>query len=330
MRASIRITICVFGAVLALLFTAGASVGSLLPDGLVMQEAFQPGYGHPVGKVQLVQGEAVIVHAGEMLGYWAEKDLPLFKGDTIVTKARGRIKFILNDKSVITLSASTKLAITQSVYDPENTIRSSFINMVLGKARFWAKKLADFQSSQFKVKSMTAIIGVRGSEWIEVVTEDSTRVITGPDTRLEVVPLVAPEKSPTVMESFQDTTIEEGRLPSEVETITPEEYDRLQESFEMLEDQIAVSVPPQPEAQKEVGKEGVSAETEEVLVPDQELVYPAPIEKQEIAKETLTPGIIEQQEQAEQIAELAEQQEVINEQIAEESVVLPDFPAPPP
>jgi hypothetical protein len=334
MRASKRITICVLGAVLVLLLTANASLGYLLPEGLVMEDVFQPGYGHPVGKVQMVQGEAVILHEGEMLGYWAEKDLPLFKGDAIVTKDNGRIRFKLNDKSEIILSSGTKLTITQSVYDLKNKTRSSFINMAIGKAKFWAKKFADFKHSQFKVKSMTAIIGVRGSEWIEVVTEDSTRVITGPDTMLEVIPLVAPGEAPTVLENFQETTIEEGRLPSEVETITPEEYDQLQEPFEMSEEGVAVSA--QPEAQKQAEEKaaeqaGVSAVTGEVLVPDQELVYPAALKEQEIAAETLTPEIIEQQQVSEQIAEFAEQQNEILQQQSEDTGIqeMPSFPGTP-
>lgn len=336
MRASKRITICVLGAVLVLLLTANASLGYLLPEGLVMEDVFQPGYGHPVGKVQMVQGEAVILHEGEMLGYWAEKDLPLFKGDAIVTKDNGRIRFKLNDKSEIILSSGTKLTITQSVYDLKNKTRSSFINMAIGKAKFWAKKFADFKHSQFKVKSMTAIIGVRGSEWIEVVTEDSTRVITGPDTMLEVIPLVAPGEAPTVLENFQETTIEEGRLPSEVETITPEEYDQLQEPFEMSEEGVAVSAQPQPEAQKQAEEKaaeqaGVSAVTGEVLVPDQELVYPAALKEQEIAAETLTPEIIEQQQVSEQIAEFAEQQNEILQQQSEDTGIqeMPSFPGTP-
>lgn len=342
MRASKKITICVLGIVLVLLLTANASLGSLLPEGLVIKEAFQPGYGHSVGKVQLVQGEAVIMHAGEMLGYWAKKDLPLFKGDTIVTKDKGRLRFNLHDKSVITLSSGTKLTITQSVYDLKNKTRSSFINMALGKAKFWAKKFADFKRSQFKVKSLTAVVGVRGSEWIEVVTEDSTRVITGPDTTLEVRSLVAPEEPPTVLEDFQGTTIEEGRLPSEVETITPEEYDQLQEPFEMLEVEVALFVQPQPEAQKEAEEKAdeqsdVSAVTWEVLVPDQELVYPETILEPEAFEEpeALSQKIIEHQEVSELIENAAEQHNEILEDAAEQQPEdtgiqeLPSFPGTP-
>jgi len=227
MRASKTKTIYILGAILVLLFSPGASWGALLPEDLVMEDVFQAGIGHPVGKVQLVQGKVVVLHKNEERGYWAQEDIPLFKGDTIVTKEHGRIRLKMNDKSIITLSSNTKLVITRSVYDPAKKNRSTLFNMALGKVKFWVKKFSDFKRSQFKVKSTTAIIGVRGSEWVELVTEDSTRVITGSDTTLEVVPLAVLEMPPTVLEDFQETTIERDMLPSEIESITPEGYDPL-------------------------------------------------------------------------------------------------------
>jgi hypothetical protein len=264
MKASKRVTIYLLGAILVLLFTAGESFGSLLPEDLVMEEVFKAGIGHSVGKVQLVQGKVVILHKGEVRGYWAQEDLPLFKGDTIVTKEKGRIRFNLNDKSVITLSSNTKLVITKSVYDPENKIRSTFFNMTLGKVKFWVQKLSAFKHSRFKVKSTTAVVGVRGSEWIEDVTENNTRVITGTDTTLEIVPLGALEMPPTVLEDFQDINIERDMLPSEKELITPEEYDQLQEPFEMpVEADATASVQPQMGTQKDSGKATSAAVKEE-------------------------------------------------------------------
>lgn len=320
--------IYLLGMVWVLLFSAGASWGGLLPEGVVMQETFQPGHGYAVGAVQLVQGEVVIVHEGELHGYWAQSDFPLFKGDMIVTLEKGRIRFKLNDESLITLASNTKLEITQSVYEPQNKVRSSLINMVLGKARFWASKLLDFRRSQFKVKSLTAVIGVRGSEWVEEVSLTATRITTGPDTTLEVVPAAAPEALPTVLEDFQATTIEEGRLPSEVESIAPEVYEQLQTPFAMpAEKEAEVSVRPQLKAKKEVKEEEKKADSEkvpgeqsqEVLVSKQELVNPEAIEGPAVVEETLTPEIIQQQEIAEQAQAVTETQSAVAEQLLEQS-----------
>jgi hypothetical protein len=121
-------------------------------------------------------------------------------------------------------------------------MRSTFINMALGKARFWAKKLANFRRSKFRVKSLTAVVGVRGSEWIQIVTkvpaplaaneevikvpalaanEDatrfSTRVIALEDTILEVVSTAAPEELPVILKDFEQIEVLQDEVPFEKE-----------------------------------------------------------------------------------------------------------------
>ena len=337
MRILIRKQICTLFALLIPLFIVNVSFGSMLPDGLVIEDVFQPGYGLSVGKVNLVQGKVVIMHKDHMRGYWAKKDLPLFKGDVIVTKEKGRIRIELNDKSVITLSSHTKLVITKSVYEPAQKTRSTFINMALGKARFLAKKLADFKRSQFKVKTPTAVVGIRGSEWVQEVTEDSTRVITFEDTILEVVSIAAPEVEPTILEDFEQTMVDVGELPTEVVKVSPEEIEQIKKDFTVTpkeeETEVKLETKKEKAAQKEV-KEKEGAEKEEaeqegaeekaveeatpILVPVEELDEPEEIEEIEEFEAPLTSDIVEEQEIAEQIEEAAEQQEETFEQISED------------
>jgi hypothetical protein len=247
MKTALRKSIFTVFAMLVPLLAASISFGAMLPEGLVMEEVFEPGYGSAVGKVQLAQGEVVIMHSKQLRGYWAKENLPLYKGDTIVTKEKGRIRFTLNDGSVITLASSTKLVVTQSVYDPSNKTRSTFINMALGKARFWAAKLVNFHRSKFRVKSITAVVGVRGSEWIQIVTKVpaplaaneevtkvpawaaneeatkfSTRVIALKDTILEVVSTAAPEELPVILEDFEQTVVLQYEVATAKEMVSPE------------------------------------------------------------------------------------------------------------
>ncbi len=77
---------------------------SLLPDGLIIEESFKPGSGVSVGKIQLVQGDVIIIHeADELRGYRAKDELPIFKGDTIITPEKGRVLLNLEDGSILTL-----------------------------------------------------------------------------------------------------------------------------------------------------------------------------------------------------------------------------------
>ena len=239
MTASKRKSICLLCWVLVL-FLVGGAFGfdnspseSMLPDSLIIEDIYKPGIGSPVGEVRLVQGKVVIIHRDIFRGYWAKKDLPLFKGDTIATQERGRIRLKLNDGSTLTMASRTKLVINRSVYDSTNKSRSSFLGMTLGKARFWVTKLMDFKRSEFKVKTETAVMGVRGSDFVIRATPKLTEVTALGDTRLELVSLAAPEVKPTLLADFERAVVEEGALPSEVEKISSEEIDQIKNEFKV-------------------------------------------------------------------------------------------------
>ena len=140
---------------------AYSSPKPMLPQDLIIEDIFKPGHGSPVGCVLLVQGPVVIMHKDMLRGYRAKKDLPLFKRDIIVTQEKGRIRFEMNDGSILTLGSRTKLKIDRSVYNVKKKSRFSFFRLALGKARFWAKKLMDFKHSRFKVRTPTAVVGVK-------------------------------------------------------------------------------------------------------------------------------------------------------------------------
>ncbi len=98
--------------------------------------------------------------------------------------------------------------------------------MATGKARFWVKKLADFSQSEFRIKTQTAIVGVRGSDFIVNASEDITEVTTLDKTVLEIVSLIALEKK-TLLKDFERTTVKRGFIPSDVISVTPEETEQM-------------------------------------------------------------------------------------------------------
>ncbi len=251
--------ICTLFAIIVPLFTVSTSSGSMLPDDLVIVDEFKPGYGLPVGKVLLLQGEVVVMHADQLRGYWAIKGLPLYQGDTIVTMETGRVRFNLKDGSVLTLTSDTKMTINISVYDTKKKIRSSFFNMVIGKVLFLARKLSDFKSSQYKVKTLTAVVGVRGSQWVEEVTEDSTTVTALENTTLGVISTAYPEVEPTILKDFDQTIVYEGQLPSKVVKVSNKELKQFEKDF---------TITPEEGAEEYKGKEGPVAEGYEEVSPE--------------------------------------------------------------
>ncbi len=200
---------------------------ALLPDGLVVEEDYQPGRGAAVGVTELVRGRVVIVHDASPTGYEAAQNVPLYQDDTLITLEKSNVRFSLNDGSVMTLGAETKLTLDRTLYDPENQRRSSFLNMAVGKARFLIKKLTGFRQSEFKVKTKTAIMGVRGSDFVVRASASATEVTALDDTRLEVISLAALDAPPALLGDFERTVVELGALPSAVEHVSRQEVEAM-------------------------------------------------------------------------------------------------------
>ena len=307
----------IFCAVIILLSAGNAFCSkAMLPDGLIMEDTFKPGYGSPVGKVRLVQGNVIIMHADILIGYQAKEELPLYQGDTIVTRKKGRIRFRLNDGTVLTLASETKLIINRSVYNPKKKSRFSFLSMSLGKARFWVRKLI-YKRSSFKVKTPTAVVGVRGSDFIIKATAVLTEVTAFEDTQLSIISPIAPEVEPAMLEDFERIMIEEGALPSEVEKVSPEEIEQMKKDFPLDGDEYA------PEG-KDFLEEAKAKKTESVLFSKDELVKP---EDGEEPDEPPAPDMFESEQAADQEEEIMDQTTYIHEEILEETVTAEEEPA---
>jgi len=204
--------------------------GTSLPEGIVIKDKFLPGKGPSIGKVYSVQAEVIIIHSGKKYGYRAKKDLPLFEGDTIITRDKGRLEAILNDGSAIILVPRTDIELSGSIYDQAKGIRSSLINMTIGKARFLVTKLADFKRSDFKVKTETAIAGVRGSDFIVKTSPGFTEIAALAKTSLEVASALSPDKL-TILSDYEKTFVEKEALPSPVVKIPADEINRIENEF---------------------------------------------------------------------------------------------------
>jgi hypothetical protein len=103
--------------------------------------------------------------------------------------------------------------------------------MALGRGRFLVRKLFDLNRSRFSVKTPTAVVGVRGSDFIIRTTPKVTEVTALEKTRLEVMSLAAPEVKPMLVTDFERTTVEIGAPPSNVETVAPEEIEQIKSEF---------------------------------------------------------------------------------------------------
>jgi hypothetical protein len=229
--------------------------GELLPEGAKIETIYRRGIGSPIGEVMLVQGQVYILHQDENIGFVARQGLPLFQKDTVVTLDRSRALLEMNDESRFTLASRTKLELSRSVYNPKKKERSSFLQMALGKARFFVKKLVDFKTAEFRVKTPTAVVGVRGSDFANDVTETATKVIAFGNTELEAYNVQLPDDV-RLIESFQTVTVEAFTPPSLPEFITEQEAELLMRELPMRPEDFPVGEPTTIETEKPKAKSG--------------------------------------------------------------------------
>lgn len=146
----------------------------LLPPDVKIMPDYKPGVGPVIGNVSQAQGKAYVVHEGLKAAFPLPKGSPLFTNDTLVTGDRSRLSVSLNDKSVFTLAANSKLAIDESIYNPKKNERKSKLSLLFGRARFIVSKIAGKPS--FQVKTPTAVCGVRGSDFALAVAPEAIKL----------------------------------------------------------------------------------------------------------------------------------------------------------
>jgi|GEM_PF-2873541 len=158
---------------------------SLIPAGVIITKDFKPGKGEAIGTVKAVEGMVLTIHRDEKTAYILKKGNKLYTSDTLISEEQSKAQAQLNDGSFITLGPYTKIVFDKSVYDPSKPTRNSLLNLIFGKARFIVTKLVNFRSSQFNVKTPTAVAGVRGSDFALCVAPGSpltTTIMTGEGT----------------------------------------------------------------------------------------------------------------------------------------------------
>ncbi|MDQ6951640.1 MAG: FecR domain-containing protein [Mariprofundales bacterium] len=165
---------------LLLLLLGIALVSALAPSTTMAATA-----GDRAGEVALSMGDAKLFHNG--VEQAIQRHMPLYAGDTLLTGAKGRIKCKMVDQSVIYVSKNTRIIIKSYTHDHE-TLKNGSIHMLWGKGRFLVHKLAT--NGAFDVKTSTAVLGVRGTEFA-VLVPPPTMLPTGPNVSLKSIPPIA-------------------------------------------------------------------------------------------------------------------------------------------
>ncbi len=128
-----------------------------------------------VGVLSEVRGTVEILHEGEVSFKSVRQYDDVFEKDKIRTGPDGRAKILYDDDSMTVLAENSAIEIRQYELTQDKKRKQSVIGLLQGKLRFIVTKYLSKESSNFRVQTPTAVLGVRGSDSVAILEGDTTK-----------------------------------------------------------------------------------------------------------------------------------------------------------
>ena len=122
-----------------------------------------------IGKVTYLKGEALLTRDGKQLPI--KVGLQLNNKDSIATKKNSLVKLLFSDKSAISVGSKSDFSIEDYLYGEKKKSIASF-KMRKGVFRAITGKIAKASPDKFKLKTKTVTIGIRGTIFSGIVTDE--------------------------------------------------------------------------------------------------------------------------------------------------------------
>lgn len=121
----------------------------------------------------------------------ASKGAPILKMDTVSTNSQGRFKITFIDATTVNITENSRLVIDDFVYDGNNKSKGKLgLKLALGTARYASGAVAKGNAKGVNIRTPTATIAVRGTDFVMSVDEAGRSTIV-------LVPLCFDEKDIT-------------------------------------------------------------------------------------------------------------------------------------
>ena len=151
-------------------------------------------------------GEVIRKDGGRLV---ASLSLDIHSYDDVRTN-NGKLEITFDDGSTVKLSANSKLVIDEFVFDPNPKKSKMAFKVAAGTARFATGKLGLVDKNKIKIRTPTATIGIRGTDFTTTVDEiGRSLVVLLPDADGVVGEVVVESlvDSVTLNEAFQATMV---------------------------------------------------------------------------------------------------------------------------
>ena len=240
-----------------------------LSSDMIIEEMYQPGSGLPVGKIQLVRGQAVVSHRDPTVGFRIQTGLPLYAGDILRTRETAWIFCRLLDGSHIVLAPKTTLTILQSSYNANLKTSVTFLDLERGGARFKLNSRPELSAYDYKVQTAAALIRTSAADFVVRTNPAATEIFALENSRLEVTGRAQPQEV-IFLADFQKTIVSPAVISPQVETLARENMEALVTGFNPAPPGTLAADGTKDEGQDEVKDEvkdkGRSPKTEDMLI----------------------------------------------------------------
>ena len=127
-----------------------------------------------IATVTAYNQEAFVVRDGKKIA--VHLGMKLEEKDKLLTGKTSKLQIIFNDETIITIGKSSKFSIEEYFYE-ENYEPSLKFGLIQGAMRTITGKIGKIAPQKFKVKTKTATIGIRGTNFTIVQRDDDVGLI---------------------------------------------------------------------------------------------------------------------------------------------------------
>ncbi|MGH7205411.1 MAG: FecR family protein, partial [Nitrospiraceae bacterium] len=130
-----------------------------------------------IGQFTAIQGHVTVAHPNAAGTVRVKLDDDVLFHDIIETQRRSRTKALFEDDSLLTVGENSRIEITEHVYDPNQNLRSSVVNLVQGRLRALVGKVFMGAGSKFEVRTPTAVVAARGTYFVVWLDGDVSGIV---------------------------------------------------------------------------------------------------------------------------------------------------------
>ena len=135
-----------------------------------------PARSDSIGDITLSKGNSIIDRKDGEKDIKVEKDLDVFSYDTVKT-GKGQVAIEFLDETRVDITQHSKLIIDDFVYDPNAKTGKLSLKATLGTVRYASGQIAKNSAQNISIKTPTATIAVRGTDFAMTIDEIGSSTI---------------------------------------------------------------------------------------------------------------------------------------------------------